>query len=796
MQYKRFPTRLLTLLVALSALAAARASTAIEIQLKDGRVLRGKLGQTSGLAEAPRPYQPDGAGPIENIKFLDDELRRTYFSDRLIDPNNGVRQEENRQVLERFNIRQRALHAGPAVKSVGRVLQVKPFDEFGRRTLTMATGKGPIDIVQGITVLTPEWAKVDGISHVWEMRIATSSIPYDVLRKILIKQINPKKIDQYKKVARFYIQTERYKEARQVLQDLLKAFPNLSADEKDQLQGSLRVIVQLAAEQAIRELKARHDAGQHQLVWQMLNKFPAEGVGGDILQPAREMTQDYQTRENRRREVIQQLKALAARVKDTIAKENLKPILDEIAAEIGPDTLDRMAAFLQSAGDAQTPDAEKLALAVSGWLLGADAATPKLSAAISAYKLRGLVRDYLRSGSAPDRDQAFTYIKEEAGGLQTVARLLAHMKPAIDSGKPVDGKPGYYELQVPGPGSEPPVTYYVQLPPEYNPYRLYPTIVTLHGESGTAEQQVDWWAGEWTKAGFRAGQASRQGYIVIAPAWAADHQKQYGYSAREHAAVLGPLRDACRRFAIDTDRVYLSGYSIGGDAAWDIGLSHPDLWAGVIPIVGQSGRYCNLYWKNAKQVPFYVVAGELDGAKLATNALDLDRYLRRGFDTTVVEFRGRGHEDFYEEVLRIFDWMRRFHRNFYPRTFACQTMRPWDNFFWWVEVRGLPQNSDVDPSNWPPPKGAQPVRVEGDIHEKNGLTVHTGTAQVTVWLSPKMLNFNKPAIVTVNGRRVNPPNQMIKPDLKVLLEDVRTRGDRLHPFWAKIESATGRARPR
>ena len=61
---------------------------------------------------------------------------------------------------------------------------------------------------------------------------------------------------------------------------------------------------------------------------------------------------------------------------DTIAKENLKPILDEIAAEIGPNTLDRMAAFLQNADESQqTPDTEKLALAISGWLLGADAAT-------------------------------------------------------------------------------------------------------------------------------------------------------------------------------------------------------------------------------------------------------------------------------------------------------------------------------------------------------------------------------------------------------------------------------------
>ena len=39
-----------------------------------------------------------------------------------------------------------------------------------------------------------------------------------------------------------------------------------------------------------------------------------------------------------------------------------------------------MAAFLQNVDDPQMPAEDKLALAISGWLLGADAATPKLLA--------------------------------------------------------------------------------------------------------------------------------------------------------------------------------------------------------------------------------------------------------------------------------------------------------------------------------------------------------------------------------------------------------------------------------
>ena len=73
--------------------------------------------------------------------------------------------------------------------------------------------------------------------------MATSSIPRDTLQKILLKQIDPKNIEHYKKIARFYLQCERYEEAKQVLDDLVKAFPDRS-DLKEQLAPSLRAIVQ------------------------------------------------------------------------------------------------------------------------------------------------------------------------------------------------------------------------------------------------------------------------------------------------------------------------------------------------------------------------------------------------------------------------------------------------------------------------------------------------------------------------------------------------------------------------
>jgi pimeloyl-ACP methyl ester carboxylesterase len=775
----------------LCAAAVANGVLATEIKLKDGRTLRGKLGKISSLGTPPQIPNADGSGPFQSIIMLDDDLRRTYVSDRLVV---GVTPEGNRPVDERFVIRRHKARGSRKIDTVGDPLRITPFDKFGSRTFTMLTASGQTDVVQVITELTPQWTKVEGLRYTWDSRIATSSIPRDTLHKILLNQIDPKKLDDHLKIVRFYLECERYEEAKRVLDGLPALFPD-KANLKQDLAASLQRIVQLSAQRLFRDLELRSAAGQHELVYGALKHFPSEGVTGEILQKVRELTQDYETRMARCKEVVKQLRALAERLKDTISKENLKPILDEIEAELNLNTIDRMAAFLQCAGDKSTPDNEKLALAVSGWLLGADACKDKLPLAISAYKVRGLINKYLAETSAPDRDRIYRYIRQEsAGDMPTVAILLAHMKPPSSLPEPVADKPGYYELETIGLPKEQPVTYYVQLPPDYDPHRRYPTIVTLHGQTGNAEKQINWWAGDWVK-GKRTGQAARHGYIVIAPAWTAPHQTRYGYSDREHAAVLKPLRDACRRFSIDTDRVFLSGHSIGGDAAWDIGLAHPDLWAGVIPIVAQADRYCTFYWENARYVPFYVVEGEKDGTKLVTSAKNnLDRWLSRGFNATVVEYRGRGHEDFYEEILRLFDWMKVFHRDFFPRSFECKTMRPWDNFFWWVEITELPPRSGVDPADWPPSAGTHAAIVKGKIAGRNSLSVTAASTGATVWISPEMLDFKQRASVTVNGHRINGGNQMIKPDLRTLLEDVRTRGDRQHPFWAKLECTTGRFR--
>jgi hypothetical protein len=70
------------------------------------------------------------------------------------------------------------------------------------------------------------------------------------------------------------------------------------------------------------------------------------------------------------------------------------------------------------------------------------------------------------------------------------------------------------------------------------------------------------------------------------------------------------------------------------------------------------------------------------------------------------------------------------------------------------------------------------------------VNVQTGAARVVVWLAPEMIDFARPVRVTIKGRTLPGPS----PDVATLLEDVRTRGDRQHPFWARLEVKAGRGK--
>ncbi|MCA9056710.1 MAG: hypothetical protein KDA75_22940, partial [Planctomycetaceae bacterium] len=211
---------------------------------------------------------------------------------------------------------------------------------------------------------------------------------------------------------------------------------------------------------------------------------------------------------------------------------------------------------------------------------------------------------------------------------EAMARLLTGIKPVLET---PGLRPGVsMRIEVPNADPDTPVAYHVLLPLEYSPNRAYPMVVALHPVERGPEAELSWWGGTEEQP----GQSHRHGYIVIAPEYIDKKLTSYDSDAKSHYITLKAIRDARQRFHVNSDKVFLSGHGMGGDAAFDVGMSHPDVFAGVIPISALAQHYCKWYWQNAKNVPWYLVSGELCRNSLThpDHSAVLGRMLRYGHE--------------------------------------------------------------------------------------------------------------------------------------------------------------------
>jgi len=203
----------------------------------------------------------------------------------------------------------------------------------------------------------------------WDMRVATSSIPSDVLHKMLLaRRATGRTSSSEKRIARFFIQAERFKEAREELGGHPRRLSGQHGSE-----GAIGPDDPFAAATrrgaVARRCKLRRAAGQHDLVLATLKGFPSDDVSGETLQAVRELIQEYEAMAARRQRAVAEIAALVKKTKEPATRREVEPLEKEIAPELGFDTLDRMAAFLQNADDAEISgeDSSRWPSAVCCW---------------------------------------------------------------------------------------------------------------------------------------------------------------------------------------------------------------------------------------------------------------------------------------------------------------------------------------------------------------------------------------------------------------------------------------------
>ena len=256
MDWKR-PAVLLALVSLLVAAPAWSPAWSDEVELADGRVLQGRFALLPGVAIAPEAEGSTKPSGGTSILVCDDELTRTMVAKRRV-----VRTAPGQGDAggERIRIPQRIPESGRRVVGVGQILGATPFDEYGRRILSLNTAGGRLDIVQGITQIAARWTSVEGIlterPNLLDMRIATSSIPRDVLKRVIDQHLDRKNPDDRLRVVRLFLQAERYDDARQELDEVLRDFPDLA-----ELAQQRKDLASLAAAKLLDEVLIRGRVG-------------------------------------------------------------------------------------------------------------------------------------------------------------------------------------------------------------------------------------------------------------------------------------------------------------------------------------------------------------------------------------------------------------------------------------------------------------------------------------------------------------------------------------------------------
>ena len=115
------------------------------------------------------------------------------------------------------------------------------------------------------------------------------------------------------------------------------------------------------------------------------------------------------------------------------------------------------------------------------------------------------------------------------------------------------------------------------LPVNYDSSGAHPLVVVVPYTNGTAREAASLYFPSF---------GNHEDFILMLPPGRSGTQHYLPNFARfvewYEARVLADLEAAEARYAVDTSRIYLAGYSLGGDVSWALSVRNPDVFAGAV----------------------------------------------------------------------------------------------------------------------------------------------------------------------------------------------------------------------
>jgi len=723
------------------------------------------------------------------------------------------------------------------------VLADMKFSDFGenwRRSIRVNFPDGKYDTIdQQITYISPSRIYITSTTHGWRQAYITKEFSPTVLRMLL--GAHPKLKDENGKVnpkrrmliAEFFQEVGWLTLARSEIAQLKKDAPPPWDKDADAQLVELEVSLDKSETKwVMEELDTALKSGRYEVASKFINDYKPKSPDAkdlakfselkariEILQPRFELAKRLLSEVMARESGMDLRNAHASAAGTGILallrspavpaqKAQLIRACETILTELHPDSISRIEFFIDLADQADkrrmsgkdpgSKGEQLLSLAITGWLKGKAGAEQDTKNAIRCWNTRNMAIQYLREDGQNNRT---IMLKKYLGStdelppdeLAQIMTLLPPIEPedlkklretALDT-KETEGIAQIYKRKTGSAPADGNVQYALRLPPEYHHGRSYPLIIAIPHPTLSAEKMV---------AGL-ALEAAKNGYIVAALDWK-PHENTYTYSGDEHRDVQALLREMSRNFCVDQDKVFLFGFGEGANFALDMGLSHPDLFAGVIPMCPNIvWPFYQEFWRNAQKLPVYAVIGEVSGSAFTNLRNMYEKWLPLGFPGILTVYKGRSTEWYAYEIPTIFDWMNRKTRvrgtaslrlNS-SRFEAWQSLRESDKRYYWIEFTSTSATNTMKPGR--PQTPPYPAQCRADIKKGNEIVIEDtrGVKTLTIWLERDMIDWTSPVNVKISNSKTRWKPEILKPNLSVMFENLYRTGDRKMLFFGKLE---------
>ena len=211
--------------------------------------------------------------------------------------------------------------------------------------------------------------------------------------------------------------------------------------------------------------------------------------------------------------------------------------------------------------------------------------------------------------------------------------------------------------------------YRLFLPPNYNPQKKYPLLLAFHGAGSRGDdnlKQLRSWIAGWMDEKVQ----EKNPCIILMPQ-CPKNQKwvnvpwEKGSYAFKDIPISKPMKLVKELFdkvllekAIDKNRIYVMGVSMGGYGAWNFLMRYPKIIAAVVPICGGSDPSMA---KKIKKTPIWAFHGDKDTTVPLSGSTDMieSLYKQKNNKARLTIYKDIGHNS-YELAWKesaLIDWV-------------------------------------------------------------------------------------------------------------------------------------------